>query len=162
VTGIDLVPYHVSMGRANADHRGVSTDVVVGDVRQLPFATDSFTVCTAIDSIVYGPEKTPVFESIIRVLHPGCTVLISDLLARNDVGPAGQEPVDAFADVWDMPSIECIQGGCAGMERFGFTVDSVQYISANSINRFQKWASLFVVYLIKPLASRRESSDNGT
>lgn len=144
-TGIDLVPYNVEMARANADRRGVSTQFVVGDARRLPFASDTFAACVAIDSLVYVPEKESVFESVARVLRPGGTVVISDLLVRDDVGRAGREAVDAFADSWDMPPLSNVEQYRTTMERAGLTVEHVRDISENSIDRFQKWTDLYLL-----------------
>lgn len=48
----------------------VETEFVVDDATQLPFTTDSFTACTAIDALVYLPDRDSVFASVADVLEP--------------------------------------------------------------------------------------------
>lgn len=144
-TGIDLVPFNIATAQTNAASRGTPVTFLVGDATSLPSATDSMEVCTAIDSLVYIPDKPTVFEELARVLGPGGVVAVSDLLISDDTGPAGKAAVDEFAEAWDMPSLSTVDQYLSDLARAGFSIDEVQDITANSIGRFQKWTDLFLL-----------------
>lgn len=102
VTGIDLVPYNIAVARENAAKHGVSAAFMIGDATNLPVKPNSFHVCTALDSIVYVPEKQTVFAEIARVLHADGLVAISDLVLREGLEEPASTAVHDFAENWDM------------------------------------------------------------
>lgn len=160
VTGIDLVPYNIQEANDNANQRGIPMEFAVGDAMRLPFSTNAFSVCTALDSIVYIPTKALVFENIARVVKSGGIVAISDLVMQNGMNHAVQKAVDAFTDSWDMPPLLTVDQYRRELTDAGLTVEEMTDISANSIRRFRKWTRLFLVLIentenfITPLLNR--------
>ena len=140
VTGVDLVPYNVAVARNNARERAVPATFVVGDAAALPFDDRSFRACTAIDAVVYVPEKCAVFEELERVVADDGIVVVSDLV----VGSGGIDVVEAFADAWDMPPISSLEQYRRTIGRAGLTTEEVENVSANSIDRFRKWSGLYL------------------
>ena len=65
VTGLDLVPYNVARATENARERRVDAEFVVGDATQLPFANGSFAACTAVDALVYLPDRRPYALAVL-------------------------------------------------------------------------------------------------
>ena len=82
VTGVDLVPYNIRKAIENARGTHFETEFVVGDATQLPFRTDSFTACTAIDALVYLPDRKRVFATVADILEPEGSLVVSDLVMQ--------------------------------------------------------------------------------
>lgn len=103
VTGLDLVPYTVKRATEDAREKPITTEFIVGDATKLPFATGSFAACTAIDALVYLPDRATVFETVADVLEVGGILVLSDLVIRSGVSEKQRELVTSFADAWDVP-----------------------------------------------------------
>ena len=146
VTGVDLVAYNVATARANAAAREIPVEFLVGDATRLPIATASVAGCTAIDSIVYMPNKAVVFEEVARVLKDDGVLVVSDLLMRDDASRGATDAVADFAAAWDMPPLTTVDQYLAYLEHAGFTIEDVQDITANSVGRFRKWTTLYLVF----------------
>lgn len=144
VVGVDLVPYNVTTARANATALDVAAAFVVGDATRLPLASGSVAACTAVDSLVYVPERATVFEELSRVVRPGGPVVASDLVAADDLSRDELATLDAFSEAWDMSRPVTLGATRDAMERAGLAVESVTDASAHSIRRFGKWARLFL------------------
>lgn len=145
VTGVDLVPFNVAMARANAIDSGISAEFLVGDAARLPIATASVAGCTAIDSIVYVPNKITVFEELARVLEDDGVLAVSDLLVSDETSRSGMDAVADFAEAWDMPPLTTVEQYLTDLEHAGFSIKNVQDITANSVGRFRRWTSLYLM-----------------
>jgi MPBQ/MSBQ methyltransferase len=143
VAGVDLVAYNVARARENAFERAADAEFVVGDATRLPFAADSLPACTAIDALVYLPDRPAVFAGIADVLEPGGVVAISDLVRQPGADTQERERVARFADSWDMP----LPGTAPDYERAlagaGLDLVSVDDITPHSVGRFRTWTTLF-------------------
>jgi ubiquinone/menaquinone biosynthesis C-methylase UbiE len=153
VTGLDLVPYNVERATANARGNRVETEFVVGDATQLPFTTDSFTACTAIDALVYLPDRKRVFAAVADVLEPEGILVLSDLVMQSDVSETERRVVDSFAKVWDMPSLGTVGQYKGALDDAGFELEAVEDITGHSVGRFRKWTTLYLQLLRSPIRS---------
>jgi len=63
-----------------------STEVVVADMQNLPFASNAFDVVVCQFGIMFPPDKQKVFEEAHRVLKPGGVFLFSTWEKTDDVG----------------------------------------------------------------------------
>lgn len=144
--GVDLVPFNIATARTNATTHGIGAKFLVGDATGLPIATNTVDVCTAVDSLVYIPDKPAAFEELARVLKSGGVLAISDLLMSDSVGTAEADAVTDFAEAWDMPPLSTVEQYLTDLEHAGVTIDTVQDITANSIGRFQKWTRLYLFF----------------
>ncbi|MDX1746367.1 MAG: class I SAM-dependent methyltransferase, partial [Halobacteriales archaeon] len=158
VTGLDLVPYNVTRATENAREQGSAAEFVVGDATQLPFASDSFPACTAIDSLVYLPDRATVFAEISRVLEPDGIVVLSDLLRRPDVDPAEREAIASFADAWDMPPLGTLEEYRQAFDGADLTLRECEDITRHGIGRFRKWTGLFLGLRASPMGPLVERS----
>jgi len=156
VTGLDLVPYNIERASENARGTRVETEFVVGDATQLPFATDSFTACTAIDALVYLPDRNRVFDAVADVLEPEGMLVLSDLVMRSDVSERERSAVDSFAEAWDMPSLGTVEGYSATLDDAGFVLEAVEDITGHSVGQFRKWTSLYLQLLESPIRALLE------
>lgn len=142
VTGVDVVTPGLAMARENAGETAVAPSFVAGDAVALPFADGAFDACTAIDAIVYVPEKRAVFADLARVTRPDGAVVVSDLVVADGTPDNTQRRVVDFADAWDMPPIPAREQYLETVDRAGLTVESVEDVSSHSIHRFRKWSAL--------------------
>jgi ubiquinone/menaquinone biosynthesis C-methylase UbiE len=153
VTGLDLVPYNIERATENAREKHVETEFVVGDATQLPFGMDSFTACTAIDTLVYLPDRNSVFAGVADVLEPEGVLVLSDLVMQSDVTETERGFVNSFADAWDMPSIGTVEQYTAALEDASLELEMVENITGHSVGRFRKWATLYLQLLGSPIRS---------
>lgn len=162
VTGLDLVPYNVSLARANARsdvdgaRRGASwrnpPQFLVGDATALPFEDDAFAACVAVDSLVYVPDQADAFAEAARVLVDGGWFATADLLADDDAPPGAGGPLEEFASAWDTAPIAGVDAYLDGLRAAGFTVETVEDVTPNSVGRFRKWSWLFLALARGPTA----------
>lgn len=151
VTGLDLVPYNVRRATENSREKPVDTEFVVGDATRLPFSTDSCQACTAIDALVYFPDRNGVFAGIADVLEPGGVLALSDLVMRSDATEAERGSVDSFAEAWDMPSVGTVEAYRAALDETGFERITVEDVTSHSVGQFRKWTRIYLQPLGSPL-----------
>lgn len=138
VTGLDLVPHNVEKARATVG----AGRFVVGDATSLPFADDAFAACVAVDALVYVPDGRAAFAEAARVLEPGGWLAVSDLLAAEDAAPGADEALAAFADAWDLAPLVPADASRDRLRAAGFTVETVEDVTAHSVGRFRRWTRL--------------------
>lgn len=143
VTGLDLVPYNVSRARENAAGRDSHVEFVAGDALQPPIASGAVQACTAVDALVYLPNRQTVIETLADVLAPGGVVVLSDLVTTRTDDPEGEKTIMEFAETWDMPRPGTVPAYERSLVEAGFEVESIEILTPNSIGRFRKWTSLF-------------------
>jgi len=149
VTGLDLVPYNVDRAAENARGHAVDVEWVVGDATQLPFAPASFTACTAIDALVYLPNRERVFATVADVLDPDGVFVVSDLVMQSGVGE--REAVDAFADAWDMPPLGTVEQYTAALDGTSLELAAVEDLTGHSVGQFRKWTTLYLTLVTSPI-----------
>ncbi|WP_251329219.1 class I SAM-dependent methyltransferase [Haloplanus pelagicus] len=138
--GVDLVPYNVR----RAARRPADASFVVGDATRLPFVAGTFPACTAIDALVYVPDRAAAFGELARVLEPGGVLVCSDLVAAPTLDDAERRTVDAFADAWDMPSLATVDAYERAVDGAGLAVRTVEDLTAHSVGRFRRWTALYL------------------
>jgi MPBQ/MSBQ methyltransferase len=150
VVGVDLVPHNVALALANADGDSSPPAFLVGDATALPLADDAVGAATAVDALVYLPEKRAAFREVARVLAPGGWLAVADLLAAEETGPEADAALSAFADAWDMAPPVTGSTYREALRSAGFTVEAVEDVSANSTARFRKWSRAFLALAEAP------------
>lgn len=153
VTGVDLVPYNIEMATENARGMHLDSEFVIGDATQLPFTASSFTACTAIDALVYLSDRNSVFAAVADILEHEGILVVSDLVMQSDVIKTERRLVDSFADAWDMPSLDTVEGYEAALDDTSFELKAVEDISKHSVGRFRKWTTLYLQLLRSPIRS---------
>lgn len=151
VTGLDLVPYNITQATENAREQNATAKFVAGDATQLPFKPESFAACTAIDSLVYLPDREAGLEAITDVLDPEGVVVLSDLVMRPDVGEQARQRVSSFADLWDMPPLGTVEGYKQAIDDTTLCFTEFEDITYHSVGRFRKWTTLFLWMAASPM-----------
>lgn len=120
-----------------------SVAFLVGDATRLPIGTGAVTAATAVDALVYLPDREAVFTELARVLADGGVVVCSDLVAAPDLDPARRATVERFAAAWDMPPPGTARSYREGLSGAGFERVAIEDITAHSVGRFRKWTRLY-------------------
>ena len=71
VTGLDLVPSLLDVGRERAAALGVDVHWVEGDAEALPFADETFDRVLSVFGVQFAPHHEVVARELLRVCRPG-------------------------------------------------------------------------------------------
>ena len=115
VTGVDFVEEAIRRARAKAEERDLSVEFLVKDAMTLREWDRRFA--SVIDSglfhIYTGEERQRYVQGLAHVLKPGGRLFLfsfNDDPAWPGGGVSRQELYDAFADGWDIQSLELADG----------------------------------------------------
>jgi SAM-dependent methyltransferase len=76
VTGADITPELMEMGRERAAEAGVAVQWVEGDAAALPFADESFDVVLSVFGCMFAPDHQAAADELLRVCRPGGTIAV--------------------------------------------------------------------------------------
>ncbi len=98
VIGVDFTPIMVEKARENAEKRGFNNvEFRLGDIEKLPLTSHVVDVVVSNCVLNLVPNKTAVFQEILRVLKPGGHFSISDVVLVGDLPPALTEEAEMYA-----------------------------------------------------------------
>jgi ubiquinone/menaquinone biosynthesis C-methylase UbiE len=86
VTGLDLTPRLLEVGKANAAEAGVEIEWVEGDAEQLPFEDGSFDAVMSVFGCMFAPDHKAAAAEIARVLKPGGRMAVCAWTPDGNVG----------------------------------------------------------------------------
>lgn len=150
VVGVDLVPYNLRRARENARKRAATAEFLAGDATRLPVSAESFAACTAIDSLVYLPDRQAALAALGDVLEPGGVVVLTDLVATAELDGGHRERLDRFASAWDMPTPGTFSDYERAIEDAGLSLVDRTPLRSHSVGRFRKWTTLYLCILGSP------------
>jgi SAM-dependent methyltransferase len=115
VTGIDFVEEAIRRARAKAAERGLSVEFLVKDAMTLINWDERFA--SVIDSglfhIYSGADRRNYVKGLAHVVRPGGRLFLY-CFSNEEPAPGGgvsrQELYDAFADGWDIESVQSVRG----------------------------------------------------
>jgi len=88
VTGLDLTPEFVDIARRLTELVGLDAEFRVGSALEMPFDADQFDLATLIHVGMNLPDKRKLFAEAARVLRPGGTFAVYDVMQIGDDHPA--------------------------------------------------------------------------
>ena len=110
IVGVTIVPQQVEKARRYNERAGLSQqcEVMLADFMDLPAADASYDRVYAIGSTCHAPDRTRVFEELLRVLKPGGLLAADEcvLTGRYDPGdPEHQRIRHAFERGYGFPDM---------------------------------------------------------
>ncbi|TPE53118.1 class I SAM-dependent methyltransferase [Amaricoccus solimangrovi] len=117
VTGVDLTPDFVETARRLCEMLGIEARFVTGSALDLPFPAASFDLATLLHVGMNLPDKPRLFAEAARVLVPGGTFAVYDVMRFGDHPafplPWASEPSASFLEP---PEAYLAAAGAAGFE----------------------------------------------
>ena len=89
VTGISVSSVGIDRARENASKRdlGESLNFELGDAMQMGFEDETFDVAWVMESSHLMPDKPRLISECLRVLKPGGSILLCDLMLTRQLSP---------------------------------------------------------------------------
>ena len=86
VTGIDLTPEYISIAKTLTDLTGLGSKVTykVASALDMPFESKTFDAVITIHVAMNIPERATLYSEIARVMKPGATLCIYDVMKKSD------------------------------------------------------------------------------
>lgn len=86
VVGIDLTPALIERAKGIAQRKGIgNVHFQVADIASLPFEGQNFDIATSNGVWSLIPDKLKAMQEVLRVLKPGGTFLLADLVCRESL-----------------------------------------------------------------------------
>jgi len=103
VIGVDMTPQMLQRARENAARGGYdNVEFRLGEIESLPVADNTVDVVISNCVINLSPDKGRVFREALRVLKPGATLAVSDIVLDGELPEAVRGSVEAY--------VGCISG----------------------------------------------------
>jgi arsenite methyltransferase len=97
VIGVDMTPDMLALARRNAEARGATNvEFREGRIERLPVEDDTVDLVISNCVINLSTDKPAVFREVFRVLKPGGTVSVSDLVLTETLPASVQQSVEAY------------------------------------------------------------------
>jgi ubiquinone/menaquinone biosynthesis C-methylase UbiE len=86
VVGVDMASHMLDLGRDNIRRAGLEGRITLqrADAKDLPFTSGSYAAVISNSIVHHIPEPARVIKEMVRVLMPGGTLLVRDLLRPKD------------------------------------------------------------------------------
>jgi arsenite methyltransferase len=98
VIGVDMTPEMVERAKVNAANNGYrNVDFRLGEIENLPVENSSVDVIISNCVINLSTDKPKVFREAWRVLKPGGTLMVSDIVLLEDLPDYLKGSVEAYA-----------------------------------------------------------------
>ncbi len=97
VIGMDMTPDMIDRARENA-RKGNYTNVEfrLGEIENIPAADNSVDVVISNCVINLAPDKNKVFKEAFRVLKPGGSLIISDIVLLKELPDSIRDSIEAY------------------------------------------------------------------
>ncbi|WP_254862730.1 class I SAM-dependent methyltransferase [Halovivax gelatinilyticus] len=150
--GIDLGSDNLALAKANSSSGEIDhgSEFVLADATYMPFDRNAFSAAMSIDAIVYVPDRSAVYAQLDRVVGPGGTVVVTDVL-RRQTDLIERADLDRFSRAWGMPPPEPIDSYVTAIEQTALEIASIERLTDASLGTVRPWARLFLTVADGPI-----------
>ena len=136
VIGVDMTPEMLEKARANAAANGFdNVEFRLGEIESLPVADSTVDLVISNCVINLSVDKAKVFREILRVLKPGGSLMISDIVLLRELPDAVRESAAAYA--------QCVAGASLKDEYLGL-IGQAGFVSTEVLKEFAYGAEIIV------------------
>ncbi|HEY2865711.1 MAG TPA: class I SAM-dependent methyltransferase [Pyrinomonadaceae bacterium] len=86
VTGIDLVPEHISQAVSNSEIAGLDAEFDIGDVEALPYRDATFDLVMTMFGAMFAPRPDVTASELKRVTKPGGRIAMANWTPEGFIG----------------------------------------------------------------------------
>lgn len=147
VVGVDLVATNLEQARENAP----DASFLRGDARHLPIGDESVAAATALDTLVYVPETVRALVELKRVLVPGGTAVVTDLLVGRSIDPSDPR-LESFAESFALARLETADTIREAIDVAGLTIRAERDLTRASVGGFRRYTRAFLAVTRSPLS----------
>jgi len=125
VTGIDLAPEYIAVARKLTELTGLTERISyeVGSALEMPFENQSFDAAITIHVAMNIADRAALYQEIARVLRPGATFCIYDVMCTSDGDLSFPVP---WADSQETSHLRTPDEMSALLQEAGFEVHEVE------------------------------------
>lgn len=136
VTGIDLTPDYIAAAQELTKRTGLADRITytVGSALDLPYATGGFDAALTIHVAMNINDRARLYAEAARVLVPGATFAIYDVMRGAGAEPAYPMP---WAETSATSHLETPQSMAALLDTAGFTIHETEDRTAQGIAFFR-------------------------
>lgn len=140
ITGLNITPHHVRKGRELVEENELADRVSLhlGDAVDLPFEANSFDTVFALETAFHFRTREDFLEEAKRVLEPGGTIMLADIINGPEQGSRFFSDLVARAHeaYWNIPDANRIdrEEYRRTLNRKGFENTEVQDVSDHVLN----------------------------
>jgi SAM-dependent methyltransferase len=146
---VDITPYNARRAGQNAREKGVWPQVrfSLGNAHRLPLADASFTLAWSIESPAHFADKPTFLREVGRVLKPGSTFTLADLLVVEPVVAASAENrqiYHEFLRVWDVPYLETLDSYKQALIEASFELRRAEIVTRYNLDILNRDCIIFL------------------
>lgn len=113
VIGVDMTPEMIEKARENANNGNYrNVEFRLGEIENLPVVDNSADIVISNCVINLSPDKGKVFQETFRVLRPGGSMMVSDIVLMKELPDFIKNSVEGY--------IGCLSGAIMKEEYLGF------------------------------------------
>ncbi|KAG9321069.1 hypothetical protein KVV02_000683 [Mortierella alpina] len=136
ITGLNINDYQITRAKQHRANAGLEKqiDFIKGDFMSMPFDSESFDACYAIEATFYAPSLEVVYGQVYKVLKPGGVFGCHEFALTDNYEPTNLEHrrivrgIELGTGVGQMKTVKsCLQA----LGHAGFTIEKYEDLAAN-------------------------------